>query len=114
MEQDESWYPPIKSSHHENIQTEDNNFTPKTRKINKENNQFLNYTVDKLSSPSESPFSWEESPMFNRSSASVSEIKVEQDNSTFLNEKKGFFSDNDTLPPSSPSTIAYSPLLYTR
>lgn len=37
LEQDESWYPPIKSSHHENIQTEDNNFTPKTRKINKEN-----------------------------------------------------------------------------
>ncbi|QSL66927.1 hypothetical protein MERGE_001314 [Pneumocystis wakefieldiae] len=59
--------------------------------------------LDKLSSLSGSPFSWEESPTLNQSSTSISEMKEMQNESSFFIDKERFFSDNDTLPPSSPS-----------
>ncbi|EMR08613.1 hypothetical protein PNEG_03089 [Pneumocystis murina B123] len=111
LERDEAWYPPISMPHEIVI--------PENTAHNESKDDFgdilpLNGPmIDKLSSPSGSPFSWEESPTLNQSSTSISEIKEMQNESSFFIDKERFFSDNDTLPPSSPSITSYSPLLQT-
>ncbi|KTW31611.1 hypothetical protein T552_00249 [Pneumocystis carinii B80] len=101
LERDEAWYPPINMSHeiviakntaHNESKDDHGDICPLNGRM-----------IDMLSSSPGTPFSWEESPTLNQSSTSISEIKEMQNESSFFIEKERFFSDNDTLPPSSPS-----------
>ncbi|KAG4306191.1 hypothetical protein PORY_000179 [Pneumocystis oryctolagi] len=109
LEQDDSWYPPINTS--QKVFMSDN--IPNTLEIEKKTIYSPDYKENKLNSPTESTFSWEESPILNKSSSSTLGMKINEEKTFFYMEKKDFFSDNDTPPPSSSSPVIYSPLLQT-
>lgn len=106
LKRDDSWYPPINAFQQEAFAS-DKTVTPMS-KSHQKTAYSPNYSGDNLDSPPESIFSWEESPILNKSSASILETKINDEKQIFHMEKKEFFSDNDTLPPSSSPTM-YSP-----
>ncbi|KAG5437248.1 hypothetical protein PCANB_001041 [Pneumocystis canis] len=105
LKRDESWYPPIDLN-----LSQQETFTSQEI-ITSNASKFYKETVFNNSSP-ESTFSWEESPIINKSSTFITKTKSNNKSLDLSIEKKEFFSDNDTLPPSSPSTITHSPLLH--
>ncbi|KAG5518966.1 hypothetical protein PMAC_002497 [Pneumocystis sp. 'macacae'] len=100
-----AWYPPI-DMFQQDVFASDKTATPISKTYQK-----MTYSPNcsnNLNSSPESVFSWEESPVLNKSSTSIIETKSSGEKPIFYMEKKEFFSDNDTLPPSS-SPVTYNP-----